>query len=269
MATYAIGDIQGCFSALTKLLNRIDFNPTEDRLWCVGDVVNRGPQSLEVLRFLKNLGSAATIVLGNHDLHALALFDNISTERPKDTLQEVLNAPDVNDLMTWLRHQPLLHQEKNWVLIHAGLLPAWSVPEACSYAREVEHVLRSPQYREFLTYLFTHKKELDRWDSNLQGHARLAVITQVFTKLRTCSSEGVMNHQYKGPLDQIPTGFLPWFDVPGRKSLEAFLVFGHWSAMGTRIERTYAALDSGCVWGRQLTAFRLDDSQLFQVSCIT
>lgn len=269
MATYAIGDIQGCFSSLTKLLDTIRFDSRHDRLWCVGDLVNRGPQSLDVLRFLKNLGPAAITVLGNHDLHLLAVSEHISAERPKDTLQEILLAPDRVELMTWLRNQPLLYEENNYVLVHAGLLPTWTVQEAKGYAREVQAVLRSNLYQEFLTFLFSHKKDLASWNHTLQGHARLVVITQVFTKLRTCSGDGLMNHTYKGPLDHIPHGFMPWFEVPNRNSLEAFILFGHWSAMGTRIEKNFAALDSGCVWGRQLTAFRLEDKKLFHTSCDT
>lgn len=267
MATYAIGDIQGCFSSLTKLLDIIGFNASNDRLWCVGDLINRGPQSLEVLRFLKNLGPSVITVLGNHDFHALAVSEHITFERPKDTLQEILLAPDRKELITWLRQQPLLHEENNFVLVHAGLLPAWTVPEAKGYAREVEEVLRSSHYQDFLTFLFSHKNESMSWHHSLQGHARLSVIAQVFTKLRTCSAEGLMNFTYKGPLDHIPDGFMPWFDVPHRNSLDAFIVFGHWSAMGIRIEKSFAALDSGCVWGRQLTAFRLEDQKLFHASC--
>ena len=269
MATYAVGDIQGCFSSLTKLLDTIEFDSKQDRLWCVGDLVNRGPQSLQVLRFLKNLGSSAITVLGNHDLHALAVSANITPQRTKDTLQELLAAPDREELIAWLRHQPLLHEEENRILVHAGLLPEWTVPEAKAYALEVEECLRSNHYQEFLAFLYSHKKDSMSWHHTLQGHARLTVITQALTKLRICSRKGLMNFTYKGSLDHIPNGFLPWFDIPHRNSIEAFIVFGHWSAMGTRIEKQFAALDSGCVWGRKLTAFRLEDKKLFDVSCET
>ena len=265
MATYAIGDVQGCFGSLQQLINRIDFNPRIDRLWFVGDLVNRGPDSLTVLRYIKNLGNLATVVLGNHDLFLLSVASGIATTRPQDTLQEILAAPDREDLLTWVRHQRLIYREESFVLVHAGLLPQWSVKEAEDLAHEVETGLRSSSYLEVLRALYSSKHL--QWSPSLTGPTRLAAIIKVLTRLRACSPQGRMESAFNGPLDRIPAGFLPWFHVDERQHQGVTIVCGHWAALGLCLEPHVLAIDSGCVWGRQLTAVRLEDRAVFQVDC--
>jgi bis(5'-nucleosyl)-tetraphosphatase (symmetrical) len=270
MATFAIGDVQGCFSALIRLVEHIRFDPSRDRLWFVGDLVNRGPDSLSVLRYIKGLGPAAVTVLGNHDLHLLAIAAGITKPGRKDTVQDVLQAPDRDELMTWLRHQPLVHVADGHILLHAGLLPQWTVAQTQELAREVEAVLRSPRYPEFLGYLYEvgyrENSGPRRWTDSLTGRERLGVIANALTKLRVCSTEGEMGLSYKGALQAAPAGFIPWFHVPDRKSAEVTVVCGHWAALGLHILDNLLVLDSGYVWGQQLTAVRLEDRQVFQVS---
>lgn len=265
MATYAIGDIQGCARSLERLLEQVRFDPAVDRLWCVGDLVNRGPDSLGVLRYLKQLGPSAQVVLGNHDLFLLAVAENIATVRPEDTLQAVLAAPDRDELLTWVRHQPLLYRNAPFVLVHAGLLPQWSIREAEELAQEVECGLRSPSYREILRALYPSKHL--QWSSQLTGPTRLATIIKVLTRLRACSSDGMMESSYSGPPDRIPAGFHPWFQIDPHQHQDAVFVCGHWASLGLYCRKHILALDSGCVWGRQLTAIRLEDRQVFQVEC--
>lgn len=266
MAIYAIGDVQGCFAALQRLIEKIRFDPARDRLWFVGDLVNRGPESLAVLRYVKGLGQAAVTVLGNHDLHLLAVAEGIINQRPKDTLQAILAAPDREDLLDWLRRQPLLHRDNGFVLLHAGLLPQWTVGTAEALAREVEETLRSQDHRPFLRTLYGDRLP-SRWSDNLTGTARLGVITTVLTRLRICTEEGVIDCSFTGPPEQAPASFLPWFQVASRKSAEATIICGHWAALGLQIQDNVLALDSGCVYGRQLTAIKLENLQVFQVSC--
>lgn len=265
MATYAIGDVQGCFSSLQKLIDRIHFDPVKDTLWFVGDLVNRGPNSLAVLRFVKDLGSSAVTVLGNHDLHLLAVSEGCASLRREDTLQEILAAPDRDDLLWWIRRRHLLYRERNLVMVHAGLLPQWTVDQASSLAQEVEETLRGDDFRSFLRDLY--KSDIRRWSDNLTGMERLIAITQAFTRLRVCSSNGHMALCFTGPPDQAPPGFLPWFQVPDRKSTDATIICGHWAALGLHIRPYLLALDSGCIWGRQLTAIRLEDREIVQISC--
>lgn len=269
MSTYAIGDIQGCFSALKPLIDLIRFDPARDRLWLVGDLVNRGRESLAVLRYVKGLGPAAVIVLGNHELHLLAVAAGLLPPHPKDTFHDVLTAPDRDELLGWLRKQPLIYRRGDCVLVHAGLLPQWSVPQAAKLAREVEQVLRSDGYLDFVGYLYKVGYLTDqapmRWSEVLTGMERWGVVTNALTKLRVCSVEGEMMLSHKGPPHEAPPGFIPWFEVPGRKSAEATVIFGHWAALGLRIHEKVLALDSGCVYGRQLTAVRLEDRRIFQV----
>lgn len=266
MATYAIGDIQGCMLALNRLMEEIRFHPDHDRLWFAGDLVNRGPQSAEVLRFIKGLGRTAVTVLGNHDLHLLAVASGVSRLRPKDTLQHILEAPDRDELTSWLRRQPLLHQENGFVLIHAGLLPQWTIPQAAALAREVEEELRGEGYRALLGAFY--KGEFpSRWSDDYAGQTRLGVIVNALTKLRVCTAEGDMDLSYKAELQTIPRGLIPWFRAPGRRSAGTTIVSGHWAALGLHVEDHIIALDSGCIWGKHLTAVRLEDRQVFQVSC--
>ncbi|HSF66443.1 MAG TPA: symmetrical bis(5'-nucleosyl)-tetraphosphatase [Nitrospiraceae bacterium] len=262
MAIYAIGDVQGCDEALQRLIERIQFDPKSDRLWFVGDLVNRGPGSLKVIRYIKRLGPAAQVVLGNHDLFLLAAAEDIVTLRSKDTIQDVLAAEDRAELIDWLRRQPLHYRERSFFMVHAGLLPQWTFDEAVNLAREVEAVLSGPNYRSILEALF--RGYSPRWDSSLAGNERLTSITRVLTKLRTCTSAGDLSG-FSGPPDEAPAGFLPWFRHPNRRQPDTTIVCGHWAALGLHIEPTLIAIDSGCIWGRQLTAIRLDDRRVFQV----
>jgi bis(5'-nucleosyl)-tetraphosphatase (symmetrical) len=265
MATYAIGDLQGCFDELLRLLVAMDYDRDADRLWFVGDLVNRGPQSLDALRFVRSLGERAITVLGNHDLHLLAVAEGFARPRSDDTLDEVLDAPDREELLAWLRRQPLLHREGGYVLVHAGLLPQWNADTAAGLAVEVERKLRGAGYAEFLSRLYGGKP--DRWSDDLRGSDRLRVIVNAMTRLRFCTPEGVMDFKAKGETDKAPPGYLPWFEAPGRRSAESTVVCGHWSALGVKLLPRLMALDSGCVWGGKLTAIRLEDRRLFQVHC--
>lgn len=265
MATYAIGDLQGCYGAFCRLLEKIAFDPAHDRLWLVGDLVNRGPQSLDVLRHVRALGAAAVCVLGNHDLHLLMLAAGYSKARADDTLQAVLDAPDREELLDWLRQRPLMHQENTYVMVHAGVLPQWDIAKAAALAHEVEQALRAdlPDYHEFLANLWG--SEPVRWSDELKGWPRLRVIVNACTRMRFCSLEGEMEFQAKGETTSAPAGYMPWFDVPGRLGNDHVLVTGHWSALGLRLAANHLALDTGCLWGRELTAVRLQDRAVFQV----
>jgi bis(5'-nucleosyl)-tetraphosphatase (symmetrical) len=262
MSTYAIGDIQGCFNSLRLLLDRISFRPHIDRLWLVGDLVNRGPESLGVLRYITQLGHAARVVLGNHDVFLLAVAEGFAELRAKDTLHDVLNAPDRDELLAWLRRQPLLHREGEYLMVHAGLLPQWTVEEAVGYARDVEAALTGPDYRVLLRQLFNGPTP--QWADDLGGWERLTSILRILTRLRACTPTGSMSN-FSGPPEDIPVGFAPWFRIPGRRSTGTTIITGHWAALGLRLERHHLALDSGCVWGRQLTAVCLEDRKVFQV----
>src|SRR5438445_10706258 len=265
MATYAIGDVQGSFEELQALLGAFGFDRAKDRLWLVGDLVNRGPASLATLRFVRDLGDRAVSVLGNHDLHLLALAQGAAKAREDDTLGEVIAAPDRDGLLDWLRHRPMVHVASNYVLVHAGLLPQWDVATAKALAREVEAELRGPRHKEFLAQLYGSLP--DRWDDSLRGIDRLRVIVNALTRLPFCTPEGVMGFRTKGETTEDPAGHLPWFDVPGRRSADQTVICGHWSALGLRIAPKLLALDSGCVWGGKLTAIRLEDRRLYQVPC--
>ena len=265
MSTYAIGDVQGCFASLRQLTKTVGFNPAQDRLWFVGDLVNRGPDSLGVLRYIRDLGSAAVTVLGNHDLFLLAVATGLTTLRRDDTLTQILDAPDCGDLTTWLRQQPLLYREGSYVLVHAGLLPHWTIEEAQQLAMEAETALRGEQFSATLRAL--HPSGHLQWAPDLKGPVRLATIIKVLTRIRTCSDDGIMESTFSGPPKLTPQGFHPWFDLPNRRSATATIVFGHWAAMGLHLTPNLCALDSGCVYGRQLTAVRLEDRKVFQVRC--
>jgi bis(5'-nucleosyl)-tetraphosphatase (symmetrical) len=265
MATYAIGDVQGCHAALEALLAHVGFSAERDRLWFVGDLVNRGPQSAAVLRFVRALGDRAVVVQGNHDIHLLASAAGLAKRRLDDTFDDVLGAPDRDALLDWLRFRPMLHVEDRHCLVHAGLLPGWSVAQAQDLAAEVEHELRVKRYRDFLAELYGSRPAA--WSDALAGMDRLRVIVNAMTRMRFVSAEGVMEFATKGETTRAPPGFMPWFDVPGRKSRERTLVTGHWSALGLRIRPDLLALDTGCVWGGALTAVRLEDRRVFQLPC--
>jgi len=265
MATYAIGDVQGCYSELRALLEKIGFDEGRDRLWFVGDLVNRGPGSLETLRFVKRLGERAVTVLGNHDLHLIALAFGYGRRRGDDTLDAVLEASDCQELVAWLRTLPLLHVAEGHVMVHAGLLPQWSVERASALAREVERELRGPRHREFLEHMYGSKPE--EWREDLAGIDRLRVVVNAMTRMRFCTPQGRMEFHAKGESSAAPTGHLPWFEVPGRASAGATIVCGHWSALGLKLLPNLIALDAGCVWGGALTAIRLEDRAVVQVPC--
>jgi bis(5'-nucleosyl)-tetraphosphatase (symmetrical) len=259
MATYAIGDVQGCFGELERLLDRIGFGGS-DRLWFVGDLVNRGPRSLEVLRFVRDLGGRAVTVLGNHDLHLVSQLEGFERPRSDDTFSDVLGAPDAQALVEWLRLRPMMHAEAGYAMVHAGLLPQWTVAKALSLAREVEQALAGPDYRAFLANMYGGRPE--EWSDALAGWDRLRVIVNAMTRLRFCTAQGRMEFRAKGKTP--PPGYSPWFDL---RSDADVIVCGHWSALGLRLGPKLAALDSGCVWGGSLTALRLEDRAVFQVPC--
>ena len=265
MAIYAVGDIQGCHAELVQLLDRINFDPVADQLWLVGDLVNRGPGSLEVLRLVKSLGDSAITVLGNHDLHLLAVAEGAAELHRTDTLDEILEAPDRDELLHWLRNQRLLHAQDGFVLVHAGLLPQWSVAQAASLAHEVETALRGDDYAIFLARMYGNSPH--HWDDSLTGYKRLRVIVNTFTRMRICTKAGEMEFKFKGEVENIPAGYMPWFDIPKRASAKSTVIFGHWSALGLKLTPNVIALDTGCLWGGPMTAIRLEDRKLFQVSC--
>lgn len=269
MATYAIGDVQGCFAQLQQLLEHIQFNPTQDKLWFAGDLVNRGPDSLATLRWVKNLGERAVVVLGNHDLHLLACgFANKSAKR-NDTLAPILAADDRDELLHWLRQQPLIHRDKKlgFSMIHAGLPPQWSLKKATKLADEVHAVLRGKHYATFLKQMYGN--EPATWDKKLSGMERLRFITNCFTRLRYCTAAGELGLEYKGAPGSQPKNFLPWFTVAKRKSAKQKIIFGHWSTLGEVTQKNVFSLDTGCLWGGSLTALRLEDQHVFAVSCST
>jgi bis(5'-nucleosyl)-tetraphosphatase (symmetrical) len=265
MATYAIGDIQGCFDTLRRLLAHIPFNRSRDTLWFVGDLVNRGPRSLETLRFVRDLGSAAVTVLGNHDLSLLLAAEGYGKRGKGDTFDEILAAYDRDDLLDWLRRQPLCHVDNGFCLVHAGLLPQWTVVQARALAAEVEAALVSDQWHKFLANMWG--SEPAAWRDDLEGWPRLRVIVNAMTRMRFCSPQGVMDFRVKGEVAKAPSGYLPWFEVPDRRSADTVLVTGHWSALGLKIQPNLLAIDSGCLWGGPLTAIRLEDREIFQVTC--
>jgi bis(5'-nucleosyl)-tetraphosphatase (symmetrical) len=264
VATYAIGDVQGCSRSLDRLVGQIHFDPNQDRLWFVGDLVNRGPGSLDVLRFVRGLGDAATVVLGNHDLHLLGRAAGVRPAETGDTLDAVLAAPDREALLDWLLHRPLIHVEGRVVMVHAGLVPEWSVACAERLARETEAALRS---RPTATLRLLRGKAEHRWRDDLRGDDRLRFILRALTRLRLCDADGAIAAGHKGPPETAPPGAIPWFDVPGRASSSATVVCGHWAALGLRLRDDLIALDSACVWGGSLTAVRLEDRAVFQQPC--
>jgi len=264
MSTYAIGDVQGCYAELTDLVALIKFKPERDQLWFVGDLVNRGPQSLEVLRYVRSLGAAAITVLGNHDLHLLAVaFGGADRLRSDDTLDAILNARDRNELLHWLRHQPLLHHDAHlgYTMIHAGLPPQWDLRTAQACAHELEKALRDDVAMPEL-FAQMYGNQPNQWSNVLQGAERLRFITNCFTRLRVCDADGRLNLKFKGTLQNIPQGFYPWFRAPQRRSENLQIVCGHWSALNYYDSRTtderILAIDTGCVWGERLCAVRLD-----------
>ena len=257
--------MQGCYDALRRLLDSIHYDPAADVLWFVGDLVNRGPQSLETLRFVRGLGDRAVTVLGNHDLSLLVIAAGHSKPHRGDTIDQVLAAPDRDELLDWLRHQKMMHADGGFAMVHAGLVPQWTIERALELAREVEAALQAPDYPVLLRHMYGNTP--DRWDESLSGHDRLRVVVNAMSRLRLCDAQGRMEFSHKTGLDTAPPGFMPWFDVPHRASAGTPIVFGHWAALGLVVRSNLAAIDTGCVWGRELTALRLQDRRLFQCRC--
>jgi bis(5'-nucleosyl)-tetraphosphatase (symmetrical) len=261
MATYAIGDVQGCFGMLKRLLDRIKFDPASDRVLLVGDLVNRGPQSAEVLRWAMRNEKAVRVVLGNHDLHLIARGLGVVGRKKRDTLDGVLDARDRVDMIDWLRTRPLAHRENGHLIVHAGILPGWTADEAEHLAGEAEAMLQSKDATKLLTSLGEPAR---KWNDKLRGVERAVSIIQVLTRMRTCWKDGVPNLEFSGPPDEAPPGCRPWFDVPGRKEKDVTVVFGHWAALGLHVGQRAIGLDTGAVWGNKLTAMRLKDRAVFQ-----
>ncbi|MBE0470026.1 MAG: symmetrical bis(5'-nucleosyl)-tetraphosphatase [Methyloprofundus sp.] len=266
MSIYAIGDIQGCYDDLLRLLNKINFDEGIDQLWFVGDLVNRGPKSLETLRFIKALGDAAITVLGNHDLHLLAVAYNASSVRAKDTIRPILEAEDKQELLDWLRHRPLFHYSDNFCLVHAGLPPQWDFATAKQMALKVESELRGDNYLKFFKSMYGN--EPNYWNGKLKGIEELRFAVNCFTRMRFCDEQGRLDFKYSGKLGSQPKHLKPWFDLPNRKNSHLKIIFGHWSAIGYHYSHNSHAIDSGCLWGGQLTALKLDiKMERFSVDC--
>jgi bis(5'-nucleosyl)-tetraphosphatase (symmetrical) len=266
MATYAIGDIQGCFDQLKRLLECVSFGDS-DQLWLAGDLVNRGPKSLETLRFVRSLGDRSRVVLGNHDLHLLAIHYGVTQPRRSDTLGPILDAPDRDELMQWLQQQPLLvHDEAlDYVMVHAGIPPDWSLKQASARAREVETVLQGPEAESFFQHMYGNQP--DCWSKDLQGWDRLRVITNYLTRMRFCDSKGRLDFAAKGGLETQPEGFRPWYSHT-RKADAQRIIFGHWAALEGGLQHPQLfSLDTGCVWGNRLTAMRLEDQRYYSCDC--
>ncbi|HKW79815.1 MAG TPA: symmetrical bis(5'-nucleosyl)-tetraphosphatase [Casimicrobiaceae bacterium] len=263
MSTYAVGDIQGCYDEFRQLLDLIAFDPARDKLWLVGDLVNRGPGSLEVLRTVRGLGAAAITVLGNHDFHLLTVAAGHRRAHREDTLATVLDAPDRDELLDWLRRRPLVVLEDERLLVHAGLLPSWTPATALMLSREVEAMLASDQCDDFLRHLYGDQPA--RWRDDLAGYDRLRVIVNACTRLRFCAADDTMALAEKRGPAHGPPGFVPWFLHPERRSSTVTVLCGHWSTLDLLLAPNVLMLDSGCLWGGSLTAIRLDDRRVFQV----
>ncbi len=269
MATFAIGDIQGCFASFQQLLELIQFHPENDTLWLTGDLVNRGPQSLEVLRFVRMLGDRHIVVLGNHDLHLIAMAYGVRQQNKEDTVAEILTAKDKHELIDWLRSRPLLyhHTGLDFVMTHAGLAPAWPLSQAKRLANEVEMRLRDHSPVGFLKNLYGN--EPSQWNESLSGYERWRCIINYFTRMRFCHRDGSLDFSYKGDIANKPHHLLPWFEIPHRVNANDNIIFGHWAALGGQTKTPHVfPLDTGCIWGNCLTAMRLEDQQRFQVKCL-
>ena len=269
MATYAVGDLQGCLEPLKCLLERVNFNPAVDRLWLVGDLVNRGPQSLETLRFLYGMRDSLVCVLGNHDLHLLAAWHNIERLKKSDTLREVLDAPDAPELMDWLRQQKLLHfdEARGTVMVHAGIPPQWTLAKALALAAEVEEVLRDDnRLKPYLDGMYGN--EPAKWNKDLTGVSRLRVITNYFTRMRFCTADGKLDLKSKEGADTALPGYKPWFAHKDRRSRHVKIIFGHWAALEGRCNAPGVfALDTGCVWGGAMTLMNVDSGEIQRCDC--
>ncbi len=269
MAIYAIGDVHGHLQPLLNLLDIINFNPAKDQLWLVGDLVNRGPDSLGTLRFVRDLGDAAKPVLGNHDLHLLAVASGIRSEKPGDTLKAVLSAPDREDLMNWLRHQPFVHVDKSLktLMVHAGVYIKWGRKKIVRHAQELESVLQGDNYLEFLRELYCKKTKI--WTKSLHPMERYRFIANACIRMRFCGDKKRLDFEHKGPPGSQPDELEPWFRYPQRRCTKWRIIFGHWSTLGYRRESNVVCLDSGCLWGKHLTMIQLDsmEERFWQTEC--
>lgn len=268
MATYVIGDLQGCLAELIQLLEKIQYDPNQDKLWFAGDLINRGPSSLETLRFIKSLGQNATVVVGNHDLHLLAVSHGHGDLKRKDTLTEILMASDRDELMSWLRQQPLCHYDPqlNVIMSHAGIPPCWDLHTTLSLAKEVEDKLKSETVDEFFAAMYGNKP--NKWHDELTGTDRLRAITNYLTRMRFCDANSKLDLKSKEGVGTATQGYAPWFNYPTQLPEGCQIVFGHWAAIeGKTQQDNIHALDTGCVWGGSLTALRLDDMQRFSTPC--
>jgi bis(5'-nucleosyl)-tetraphosphatase (symmetrical) len=271
VAIYAVGDIQGCFDELEALLSHVGFQRGTDQLWCVGDLVNRGPKSLQVLRFVTELGADARIVLGNHELNLIAIAAGVRELRPQDTVQDILDAADGSQLIEWLTGQPLIYREPGipFTMVHAGLAPQWDVAEAAMLAGEVHEALNGDRRAGYLSHMYGN--EPDRWETALDGWPRLRFITNALTRIRFVDCDGRLNLSEAGPPGSQPESLTPWYASNIRSSYGERIVFGHWASLQSEqaldpVHGVYH-LDTGCVWGRTLTALRLDDERYFSIPC--
>ncbi len=264
-----IGDVQGCDEALGRLMDKIGFSPSRDTVYLLGDLVNRGPHSLLVLRRLMALGTSAHCLLGNHDLHLLAAAQGVRKPHRSDTVNDILNAPDRSALLDWLRGRSMALYEHGWLMVHAGVLPQWDVDQTLALAQELEAVLRGPDWADFLPHMYGN--EPAQWRDDLAGTDRLRVVVNALTRLRFCSKQGVMEFESKDSAGSAPPGYMPWFDVPGRRTQAVAVAFGHWSTLKGAGPDGVLPLDTGCVWGGCLTAARISSpgavSELIATSC--
>lgn len=264
MTTYIVGDIQGCLKPLLCLIEKVKFDPSKDRLWSVGDIVNRGPQSLETLRFLKALGNSFEMVLGNHDLHLIAIAYGMQTRKKGDTLDAILEASDCQDLIDWLRKKPLILHKDGQTIVHAGIPHIWGMSQAIELAQEVESILKSDDPTSFLRDMYGNEPAC--WSNHLTGNTRLRVITNYLTRMRCCKADGTLNLSFKGPANESPKKFLPWFDH-GQSPREN-IFFGHWATLkADSYHQKFHALDSGCIWGGQLTFFSVEAMKRITCDC--
>jgi bis(5'-nucleosyl)-tetraphosphatase (symmetrical) len=264
---YLLGDLQGCGDPLARMLDEVAFSPSSDHLYVLGDLVNRGPDSLGVLQRLSALGASATCLLGNHDLHLLAVAQGVRKPHKNDTVRQILEAPDREHWLNWLRHQKLAEQAHGWLMVHAGVLPQWDAAQTLSLAAEVEAMLQGPDLATFLPLMYGN--EPARWRDDLQGPERLRCVINSLTRLRFCSADGTMEFATKEGACGSPEGYMPWFEVPGRRTHGVPVAFGHWSTLGLINRDDLLSLDTGCVWGGQLTAVRLTDTgrEVIQIPC--
>jgi len=267
MTTFVIGDLHGCLTPLQKLLDKVHFEPASDTVWFVGDLINRGPESLETLRFVKSLGDSAISVLGNHDLHLLAVIHGIRKTSGKDTLDDILNAPDLNELTDWLRFLPLLHhsEELNVTMVHAGIHPKWDLLQARIMAVEVETALRSDKYVAFLQRMYGNKPA--KWSKKLGKHRRRRFAINAFTRMRYCTRKGELDFSQTCAPSKAPKSLVPWYAVPDRKRIDGRILFGHWSSHPAFAVSNVVPLDRGAVWGGSLAALALETGVTTTVDC--